>query len=122
MQQFRKAMISFSFLSLSLGLLLSLSSRGKNKGKGGMIRRSFIPHLVHYSFLPLHGQTTFREGAYLSPHWLSLTSLLSQSSLHYYYYLTTHVHYITFFFVCISFGNEERRIRNKSNKQKTLRN
>jgi hypothetical protein len=87
-----------------------------------MIRRSFIPHLVHYSFLPLHGQTTFREGAYLSPHWLSLTSLLSQSSLHYYYYLTTHVHYITFFFVCISFGNEERRIRNKSNKQKTLRN
>lgn len=34
--------------------------------EGRRIGRSFIPHLVHYSFLPLHGQTTFREKGAIS--------------------------------------------------------
>ena len=79
MQQFRKAMISFSFLSsFSLGLLFSLSSRGKNKGKGGWFdghsfRILCIIHFSRFTARRLFGKL----GAYLSPHWLSLTSLLS---------------------------------------------
>jgi hypothetical protein len=82
----------------------------RQEGRRRRIGRSFIPHLVHYSFLPLHGQTTFREKGGSQPrayifllHHCWRAQLSAQSSLHYYYYLTT-MSVIRF-----SEGREEKR-------------